>query len=567
MGKKTAILGISCYYHDSAAALVVDGKVVAAAQEERFNREKYSYVFPIEAINYCLQAGEISIYDLDYVGFYEKPYLKLARTMIGHVASWPGSFSNFLSMMPTWLEDRLAVPVVVQRELGYEGEVLFVKHHLSHAASSFLHSPFEEAAILTVDGIGEWASTTYGRGKGTEIEVLKELRYPNSVGLLYAIVSTYLGFRVFTGEGKVMALAAYGKPTYQDKFAELLDLKPDGSFRLNPRYFSFNRGNKMYNKRFEELLGPERQADADFEQHHFDIAATLQYFTEEILLRMARHVHKVTGLTKLCMAGGVFLNVVANSRILKETPIDDVFIQPAAGDAGAALGVASYIHHCLLNNPRCEPMKNAYLGPGFTPAQLRRVLQRDNAPFKELPDQELADFVAERIAAGEIVAWFEGRMEYGPRALGARSILADVRDPDMKQTINDRVKFREWFRPYGVAVLEEHVSEFFDLDRPSPYMLLVGDVPEDKQKLIPSAVHIDGTSRIQTVNAEQNGVYYKVVEAFHKLTGVPMIINTSFNVQEPIICTPEEAWATFKRADMDWLALGNFLVRKKDLAP
>ena len=565
MDKPLNVLGVSCYYHDSAAALVRDGRIVAAVQEERFDRVKYSNVFPINAINYCLQAGDISIYDVDYVAFYEKPFLKLARVLIGHLRSYPFSLKNFMDMMPEWLEHKLTFPLRVKSDLGFEGEVLFFKHHLSHAASAFYVSPFEKAAILTVDGIGEWASASYGRGSGTDITIQKVLNYPHSLGLLYAIVTTYLGFPVFIGEGKVMALAAYGKPRYREAFRKFMHVHADGSFTLDSKYFNFNRGARMYTRRFVDLLGPERAPDAEFEEHHKDVAATLQAVTEEILVMMANHVHKETGLPHLCCAGGVFLNVMANSRIVKETPFEDIFIHPAAGDAGAALGAALYATHGLLGKPRATVMRHAYLGPSFTESQMARVLENEGVPYRRLEESALAEFVAEQVAEGKIVGWFRGRLEWGPRALGARSILADPRNPGHRDYLNEKVKHREWFRPYGVAILEDKVEEFFDLEVPSPYMLLVGRVKEEKRSLIPSALHVDGTCRLQTVNADDNGAYHAVVEAFYRRTGIPMVINTSFNLQEPIVCTPEEAFDCFKRARIDLLAMGPFVVEKAAL--
>ncbi len=558
------ILGISCYYHDSAVAVLRDGVVMAAAQEERYDRDKYSAVFPIHALNDCLQRADISPLDIDAVAFYEKPFLKLGRVMVGHLVSWPFSWPNFSAMMPSWLEDRLSLPLTLRERLDYKGPVHFVKHHLSHAAASYYGSGFDQAAILTVDGIGEWASASWGQAQGTDIEILGELRYPNSLGLLYSIICTYLGFEVFTGEGKVMALAAYGEPTYTDRFERCIDLRPDGSFRLDPRFFALNRGTRMYSRPFVDLFGPPRAKGTPLEQRHFDVAASLQALAERILLTMARHAHERTGMKRLCAAGGVFLNVLANTRILNETPFEELYILPAAGDAGAALGAASWVHHALRGGERAPPVQNAYLGPSFTDDRMRRVLQGAGADFEQLDTPELCERVAQHIADGRIVAWYQGGMEYGPRALGARSLLADPRKPDMKQVLNDRVKHREFFRPYGVSVLDDHARDWFELDHPSPFMLLVGDVRADKRERIPSAVHIDGTSRIQTVCPEHGPPRYRaLIEAFHRLTGVPMVINTSYNVQEPIVCSPEDAWATFDRADMDFLVMGPFLVKKK----
>jgi carbamoyltransferase len=562
MSRSGAVLGVSCHYHDSAAAIVRDGEVVAAAQEERFDRVKYSHVFPVNAISFCLQQADLLPQDLDCVAFYEKPFLKFARVLIGHLRSYPFSLPNFMQMMPAWLDERLSFPITLRDRLDYRGEVFYLKHHLSHAASSFLVSPFEEAAILTVDGIGEWASTSYGFGRGTDIRVLKELHYPNSLGLLYAIVTTYLGFPVFVGEGKVMALASFGKPTFLDQFRQFVQAREDGSFRLDPAYFAFNRGTRMYTRRFVDLLGPPKDPDEEFTQRHFDIAATLQHVTEEALLAMARQVHRVTGMKKLCAAGGVFLNVVANSRILRETPFEEIFIQPAAGDAGGALGAAAYVHHSLRGNPRQRVLRNAYLGPAYPEHHLRRLLENAGVAYRELPEEELLPLVASRIAAGKIVGWFQGRMEFGPRALGARSILADPRVPDMKEVLNQRVKHREWYRPYGVAVLEEESADWFDLDAPSPYMLLIGNARNGVAERVPAAVHVDGTCRLQTVTDADNGLYYRLIREFRRQTGIPMVINTSFNLQEPIVCTPEEAFACYSRTEMDGLVMGNFFVEK-----
>jgi carbamoyltransferase len=564
MADSKTVLGISCYYHDSAAALVRGGRIVAAAQEERFDRVKYSQVFPLNAINFCLQQAEITMQDVDAVAFYEKPFLKFARVLTAHLRSYPFSLVNFIQTMPAWLEERLSFPITLRERLGFEKDVYYLKHHQSHAASTFLVSPFEEAAIITVDGIGEWASTSWGVGRGRKVSVHQELHYPDSLGLLYAAVTTFLGFPVFVGEGKVMALASYGKPVYLEQFRKLLEMGPEGSFRLNGRYFSFARGKRMYNQRFVDLLGPAKAPEEEFTQRHFDIAASLQRVTEEALLGLARHVQRETGLKKACLAGGVFLNVVANSRILEETDFDELYIQPAAGDAGGALGAACYVSHCLLDQPRTEVMNNAYLGPQYSERHCERLLTNAGIPFRRLPEDELLPLVASHIANGRIVGWFQGRMEFGPRALGARSILADPRLADMKEVLNDRVKHREWFRPYGVSVMAEHYADYFVLSRESPFMLLVGAIRPGREKEIPAAVHVDGTCRLQTVTDAHNGVYYRLIREFHRQTGVPMVINTSFNVQEPIVCTPEEAIACYSRTQMDCLVLGSLLAEKAE---
>jgi len=559
------ILGISCYYHDSAACLLQDGKIVAAAEEERFNRDRYSPVFPINAINFCLQFKDLTVYDIDYIGFYEKPFLKFGRVTVDHLRSWPVSLKNFMDVMPNWLSDRLILPLTLKEELGYKGKVLFIKHHMSHASSTFLVSPFEESAILTVDGIGEWATTTYGFGKGNNIKILKEINYPDSLGLLYATVTTYLGFKVFEGEGKVMGLSSYGKPKYIDKFREIVEVKPDGSFKLDLRYFAFNKGTRMYSKRFVETFGEEREPESKIEERHYDIAASLQKFVEETLVAIARNLHKEIKLDKLCLAGGVFLNCVANSKILEETPFKEIFIQPAAGDCGGAVGVAAYIYNSILGKPRNYVMTDAYLGPEFPLNQIKRALLNSGLHFKELSEPELVKYIAERISRDKIVGWFQGRMEFGPRALGNRSILANPRNPNMLELLNSKVKKRESFRPYAPAVLEENVSEYFQLKGLSPFMLLSPLVKEEKRAIIPAVTHVDGTARVQTVSKKTNPKFWQLIKEFEKITGVPVVVNTSFNVRgEPIVCTPQEAINCFQKTQMDCLALGNYVVEKED---
>jgi len=423
------VLGLSCYYHDSCAVLIHNGRVVAAAQEERFNRDKYSAVFPIQAINYCLQEAGLTIYDVDHVAFYEKMFLKFERTLLSHISGYPFTLKNFLETMPLWLKDRLAVPYMIEEELSFKKKIFNVKHHLSHSASAFLVSPFEESAILTVDGVGEYAVASFGTGEGVNIKIHKELHYPHSVGLLYSIVTAFLGFRVFSGEGKVMALAEFGQPEYLDQFRKIVHLKDDGSFQLDTSYFAFNRGEKMHNRKFEALFGPARREGEELTDRHRNIAASLQRLTEEILLKMAHHVHRVTKKKYLCMAGGVFLNVTANSRILNEGPFEDVFVQPAAGDAGAALGAAAYVYHSFAGNPRSYVMKSAALGPSFSARSIEVLLKNRQVPFRKLGTAELLEVVAEKLKRNQVVGWFQGRMEFGPRALGQRSILANPADP------------------------------------------------------------------------------------------------------------------------------------------
>jgi len=556
------VLGLSCYYHDSCAALVRDGEIVAAAQEERFNRDKYSPVFPIQAVNYCLQEAGVTIYDVDEVAFYEKMYLKFERTILSHLAGYPFTLRNFLDTMPLWLKDRLAVSATIEEELSLKKPVRYVKHHLSHAASSFLVSPFESAAILTVDGVGEYACAAFGSGRGNQIELNKEMHYPHSLGLLYSIVTAYLGFRVFSGEGKVMALAEYGEPSFVDQFREIVLVRDDGSFELDTRYFSFNRGEKMHNSRFEELFGPPRKPGDELSDRHRDIAASLQRVTEELLLAMARHVYRETGEKRLCLAGGVFLNVTANSRIREETDFEEIFIQPAASDAGGALGAALYLYHTVRGQPRGAPMTSCALGGAFSDRVIEVLLRNRGAKFRKLEPDELVAQTADRLAAGRVVGWFNGRMEFGPRALGNRSILAHPGDAGMKERLNLIIKHREAFRPFGASVLREHMAEFFEQDWASPFMLFITRVRADKIDAIPAVTHVNGSSRIQTVTPQDNGIYYELIRAFHERSGLPMVLNTSFNDSEPIVHTPEEAYRCFEESDMDCLALGSYLVER-----
>jgi carbamoyltransferase len=557
------ILGISCFYHDSCACLLKGGIIVAAAQEERFNRQKYSDAFPLNAINFCLQSAGMTIMDVDYIGFYEKPFLKFSRVLLNHLKGYPFTLKNFLETMPEWLQERLVIPLKLESDLSYKGKTLFVKHHLSHAASAFLASPFQESAILTVDGVGEWATASYGAGKGNSIEIYKEIEYPDSLGLLYSIVTTYLGFKVFEGEGKVMGLAGYGNPVYLDRFKDIILLQPDGSFYMDRKFFNFNRGFRMYNDRFISIFGPDRKPDENFSQRHYDIASSLQAFTEEVLLRMARHIHAETELDNLCLAGGVFLNCIANHKILKEGSFKKIFIQPATGDSGGAIGAALYIYNTLLNNKRDFIMRSAALGPEFSNQQIKRFLLNSGLTFREFNDSELAKYTAKKLAEDNIVGWFQGRMELGPRALGNRSILANPCNPSMKDILNNKVKKRESFRPYAPMVLEEKASYYFELDGPSPFMLLAPLVKEEKRNIIPAVTHVDFTARVQTINKDYDLKLWGLIKEFEKLTGVAVIVNTSFNLRgEPIVCTPEEAIEVFKRTQMDYLVLGNFVAEK-----
>lgn len=558
------ILGISCFYHDASACLIKDGVVVAAAQEERFNHDKYSPVFPIQSINFCLQQAGITSYDLDHVTFYEKMYLKFERTILSHVVGFPFTLKNFMETMPLWLKDRLIVPLYIKDELTYNKKTWFIKHHLSHAASSYFLSPFNEAALLTVDGVGEYASASYGYAKGIDIEIKKEISYPHSLGLLYSIVTAFLGFRVFSGEGKVMALAEFGEPTFQREFDKIIDIRPDGSFCLDQSYFSFNRGEKMHNKKFTALFGEERKEGGPITDRHKNIAATLQKVTETAVLNMANHVYRETKCKNLCLAGGVFLNVTANSRILKETPFENIYIQPAAGDAGSAIGSALYLYHSILKNEDRHQLKNVSLGPSYSHSQIEIILKNKHLKYTKVANsEELAKVVAHHLSQEKVVAWFQGRMEFGPRALGNRSILADPRSEKMKDWLNLTIKQREDFRPFGASVLRERVSEFFNFEADSPYMLYVAEIREAYKNSLPAVAHVNQTSRIQTVKREENERYYDLISEFSKLTGVPMLLNTSFNNDEPIVCTPQSAIDLFLKSKMEILAIEDFIVEKE----
>ncbi len=557
------ILGISAYYHDSSACLVQDGRIAAAAQEERFSRKKNTPDFPLAAINYCLQAGDITADDLDCVVFYEKPFLKFSRVLLGHIGAWPRSLGGFMRSMPLWLSDRLTVPLTLRDGLGYQGKVFFVRHHLSHAASSFLASPFDEAAILTADAVGEWATTSSGTGKGSAITLDREINFPDSLGLFYTALTTFLGYEAHEGEGKVMGLAGCGQPVFMDEFKRLADVAADGSYRLDQSYFSFYGGDRMYSRKMERLLGPARRPGGPVEGRHADIAASLQKFTEDILVKLARDLHARTGLQNLCLGGGVFLNCVANQKILESSGFKNVFIQPAAGDCGGAVGAALYAANSLFNIPRAPAMEHPCLGPEFSERAIERAISASGLEAKKLPDAELFEHTARLVAAGLVTGWFQGRMELGPRALGNRTILGDPRNPDMKRLLNDKVKHREPFRPYAPAILAEKAGDYFELSCPSPFMLLAPGVRPDKAPSVPAACHDDGTARVQTVSERTNPRFYSLIRAFDRLTGVPIILNTSFNRRgEPIACEPADALKIYAATEMDALVLGNFVLEK-----
>lgn len=570
----TAILGISAFYHDSAAALIVDGEIIAAAQEERFTRVKQDASFPSQAIDYCLREAGLSADEIDYAGFYEKPFLKFERLLETTLAFAPFGFRAFLNTIPSWLQTKLHLPRIIKRELQgkYRKRIVFCEHHESHAASAFFPSPFEEAAILTVDGVGEWATAGYGVGQGNRIKIQSELHYPHSPGLLYSAFTYYCGFRVNSGEYKLMGLAPYGEPRFADLIREkLVDIKADGSIRLDLSYFNFCHGLTMTSTRFHKLFGgPPRQPETEITQRHKDLAASIQLVLEEILLKMVQHVHMETQQTRLCMAGGVALNCVANGRILREGPFDEVWIQPAAGDAGGALGVAQLIWHQLLNQPRStqatDQQRGSFLGPRFEDAAIQQFLDQQQITYHCLSDdQQLCQEVARLLAEEKVVGWFQGRMEFGPRALGGRSILADPRSAQMQSILNQKIKFRESFRPFAPAVLRERVTDYFDYPErcESPYMLQLAQV--QPQAKIPAVTHIDGSSRLQIVDAERHGLFYQLISEYEKLTGVPLLINTSFNVRgEPPVCTTQDAWHCFMSTDLDVLVLEHFVVMKSE---
>jgi carbamoyltransferase len=563
----THVLGISAFYHDSAAALLRDGQVVAACQEERLSRKKHDSGFPTRAVRYVLKEAGIGPEQLDAVGFYDKPLLKFERMLSTYVATFPRSFGSFRKAMPLWLHEKLWVPSIIRKELRpYKGPILFAEHHMSHAASCFLPSPFEEAAILTVDGVGEWATASFGVGRGTDITLFKEIRFPHSLGLLYSAFTYYLGFKVNSAEYKVMGLAPYGKPVHFERIMkEMLQLNEDGSFKLNMRYFAYDHGLTMTNGHFDEFFGgPPRKPEAWMSEREFDIAASVQKVCEEVVLKMVRYIQRETGLDDLCMAGGVALNCVANGRVVRETAVRRLFVQPAAGDAGGAVGVAHYLYNTIEKQPRGKGWTHAYLGPAYADAEIAQYLDSAGARYRTLSDHELVATAARLLSEGNVIGWHQGRMEFGPRALGGRSILADPRDPKMRDTLNMKIKFREGFRPFAPSVLADQAEEWFEIDRDSPYMLLVAPVREGK-RVIPSVTHVDHSARIQTVTREESPLYYDLIAEFGRITGVPILINTSFNVRgEPIVCTPHDAYLCFMRTNMDHLVLGHHLLDKKE---
>jgi carbamoyltransferase len=599
----TAILGISAFYHDSAAALVVDGDIVAAAQEERFSRRKHDAAFPAAAVSYCLQEAGLKAEQLDFIAFYEKPFVKFERLLETYLAFAPRGFLSFAQAMPRWLKEKLLLRKIIRRGVpGSRAPLIFLDHHESHAASSFFPSPFEEAAILTLDGVGEWSTTCFGFGRDNKIRLTHQLRFPHSLGLLYSAFTYYCGFKVNSGEYKLMGLAPFGQPSYRETILNrLMDLKEDGSFGLNMDYFNYCQGLTMTNRRFDKLFGgPPRRPESFLSQRHMDLAASIQAVTEDILLRIAREIHRQTRMKNLVLAGGVSLNCVVNGRLLREGPFENIWIQPAAGDAGGALGAALFVWHQLMDKPRrlqpTDSQKGSLLGPQFPSSAIRVFLTRAEVPYQHFENEsELLDWVAQLLEEEKVVAWFQGRMEFGPRALGARSILADSRSPRMQATLNRKIKFRESFRPFAPAVMREYAGEWFDLppDCESPYMLLTAPVQEKHRKAlsrqeeaimkadpdlcrrgnvprsaIPAVTHIDYSARVQTVDEARQPRFYRLIQAFYHKTGCPMLVNTSFNVRgEPIVCTPQDALRCFLATDMDALVMEDFVVLKEDIHP
>lgn len=592
MGMNKYILGISAFYHDSAACLLRDGKVVAAVQEERFTRKRHDASFPSNSIQYCLRAAGIKPEDVDLVAFYEKPFLKFERLLKSYMAFAPEGIKSFLRSMPMWIKEKLWMKDFIAEELNFTKDIVFTSHHESHAASAFFASPFKEAAVLTIDGVGEWTSASFGVGKGNHLEMISEIRYPDSLGLLYSAFTYYLGFRVNSGEYKVMGLAPYGKPVYRDVILQkLIELKEDGSFRMDESYFDYCVGLVMIKKKFEDLFGrPARKPESALEQFHMDMAASIQSVTEEVMVRMARHVKTVTGQRNLCLAGGVALNCVGNGRIYQEKIFNQIWVQPAAGDAGGALGAALFAWYQYLGEPRIadgknDAMEGALLGPSYSDQEIEVFLASQSIPYQRLENTSLAGRIADLIHAQNVIGWFQGRLEFGPRALGSRSILGDPRSPKMQSIINQKIKLREGFRPFAPSIAKEQVSEYFQINTDSPYMLIVVPVADavrkpltDDQKnvtgfeqlrtlrsSIPAVTHVDYSARVQTVDKKTNGLYHDLLSAFAKKHGCPLVINTSFNVRgEPLVCTPEEAYNCFMRTDMDYLVIGNFLLSKKD---
>lgn len=571
------VLGISCYYHDSSAALLKDGVIVAAAEEERFTRKKHDISFPLNAIKYCLESQNIKIDDIDYIGFYEKPLQKFDRLMAQHLESFPKSYRIFLSNIPSWFNEKLKVVKTIKKKLKYKKDVLFIEHHLAHAASSFLVSPFEKAAILTVDGVGEWTTTAYGIGDKNKISLLKDIKFPHSLGLLYSTITAYLGFSVNNSEYKVMGLSPYGsmdreKNQYYRKLLKVIDIKKDGSYRLNMDYFVYHYKNTMPSQKLCDLLGGgiRNPSTEEINQRHKDIAAGLQMVLEDVIFLILNHLHKETGLDNLVIGGGVALNSVCNGKILQKTKFKNIWIQPNASDGGTSLGAASYVYNSILNNSRNYIMQDAYLGPRFSDQEIKKFLDKQNVKYTKFRTSKiLLSEVSQLLYNNQVIGWFQDGMEWGPRALGARSILSNPTNPEMKEILNLKVKHREAFRPFAPVVCIDDALKYFDCDKPIPsptdFMLMVYPVKNAWRSKIPSVTHVDGSGRLQTIRREQNPLYYDLIKEFGKLSKVPILINTSFNIRgEPIVCTPNDAYRCMMGTGIDYLVMGNYLIKRED---
>lgn len=561
------ILGLSCFYHDAAACLLKDGVPIASSDQQAFSRKKHDSDFPVQAIRFCLEQAGITAQQLDAVAFYDKPLMKFDRLLRYQLHHFPSTYRTFVDAMPRWIATKLRLPKCLKDHFDYSGAILYSEHHLSHAASAYYTSGFQEAAVLTVDGVGEWATASWGKGQGHDLELLGEIRFPHSLGLLYSAFTYYCGFKVNSAEYKLMGLAPYGQPTMVDKVREFIDVKEDGSFRLNMEYFAYERGEAMFNEKFEQVMGrPRRPLEAkDMDDFYMDAARSIQEVTNDVMVKLARSAMEKAGSKNLCMAGGVALNCVANGHILRETDVENLYIQPSAGDAGGAMGAAYVVWNQLLQNPVGPRLPTPYLGAGYDEETIRKTLDSYGAVYKRMERQDLLDRVAELIDTAHVVGWYQGRMEWGPRALGHRTILGDARHPEMRTIINMRIKFREGFRPFAPSCLEEHVQDYFEIDRPSPYMLLVAPVKEEHRDGLKAITHVDGSARIQTINKDQDALYYDLIRTFYERTGCPIVINTSLNVRgEPIVNTPEDSYLCFMRTDMDAMALGPFLCMKEE---
>lgn len=564
------ILGISAFYHDSSACLLRDGNIVTAVQQERFSRKKNDLSFPYGAIEHCLHEGKISMDDIDLVVFYEKPYLKFERLLFQFIETFPKSLFTFIKSMPSWLSEKLLVSKFI-KDLGYKGKIYYLEHHLSHAASSYLCSGFDNAAILTIDGVGEWATTTFAKGDGNDLKIMKEIHFPHSIGLLYSTFTAYLGFRVNNSEYKVMGLAPYGKPVYKNLFDKIVKLYDDGSFALDMSYFTYHYKMKMPSAKLEKEFGmPTRKSEDKLLQFHKDVAASLQYKTEEILMHLLNNLYKETKSDNLCLAGGSALNSVANGKILSKTKFKKIFIQPASGDAGTSIGAALYAYNVILGNKKKYNLKSAFLGPGYSDAEIKKFLDKNSIKHSEFKsEKELVKKIAKLIYENNVIGWFQGKMEWGPRALGSRSILSNSCNPDMQNILNLKVKHREKFRPFAPVILFEKVHEWFESDDPVPepadYMLMVYPIKKAKRKLIPAVTHVDGSGRLQVIRKHQQPLYYGVIKEFENLSGVPILINTSFNIRgEPIVCTPKHAYKCMMGTGIDYLSMGKYLIKRED---